>query len=100
MGIAKLLKENYEKEKARLSGEARSEARMILNAKDIPQISGKLEGTGPAKPIPGVGIRMLDGKPMIFHTDGSLRHAMGRRLMKAERKALKKARREATKKSA
>lgn len=92
-GIGRELRENYDREKARIKGEARSQARMVKAAKDIEGIAESLT-SGPAKPIQGAGVRMKDGKPMVFHTDGSLRHAHGRAIGKAARKLLKKARQE------
>lgn len=40
-----------------------------------------------------IGLRMLDGRPMVYFTDGSLRHVYGRKTAKAARKKLKLARR-------
>lgn len=100
MGILGEFKRNFEREKARLSGRGRSTARMIRQAKDVPGLADRLiPGGGISRPT-GDAVRMLDGKPMVFFTDGSLRHLMGKRLTKAARKALKRARRAATQKPA
>jgi hypothetical protein len=99
MGIAAELKKNFREEKARLEGKAISRARMIRQAKDIPGLAEKLT---PGEGVPrstGTGVRMMDGKTMVFYTDGSVRHVLGKRLIKAERKALKRARRANAKKS-
>jgi len=86
------LKENYLRARAELKGEARSQARMIKNAVDVPQIASDLR---PGKPegIAGAFVRMKDGATMQFHTDGSLRHAFGKALTKAAKKRAKKERR-------
>ena len=93
-----MLRENYRKERARLKGEAVSQARMVKNAKDIIDISDQVKGGNqPAKPIFVAGkpaiVRMLDDEAMVFHTDGSVRHVFSK---EARRKA-KKARRDAAK---
>jgi hypothetical protein len=95
MSVIGLLKENIAREKAHLQGKGYSEARMIKNAIDIPEIAKHLNGANGAAPraIAGAVVRMKDGKPMVFHTDGSLRHAVGRKTTKAARKELKRARR-------
>jgi hypothetical protein len=99
MSILGNLKENFEREKAKLQGKARSHARMVKTASEIDGVRQHLNGAngntvvGAPTPIKGAVVRMLDGKPMIFHTDGSLRHALGRATTKAARKQLKKARR-------
>ena len=97
-GLLPALKNNYVRAKAELKGEALSHARRILPAQDIPSVANKLAGTnghhqpGAPQAIRTTGVRMLDGKPMVFFTDGSLRHALGRKTTKAARKALKRAR--------
>lgn len=88
MSIASMMAQNLRREKARLKGEALSYARRILPAAEV---KGVLED-GPVR-ASGVTVRMFDGKPMVFHTDGSLRHALGRKVTKAARKQLKQARR-------
>lgn len=76
--IAATLKQKYREEKAHLKGEGISQARMIKNAKDIPQISTELQTVaGPAKPISGANVRMHNGQPMTFFSDGSLRNGYG-----------------------
>jgi hypothetical protein len=96
--IAGMLAENVRREKAHLEGRGFSEARMIKAAKDIPEVAKKLNGAngvtriGAPQPLKA-GVRMLDGKPMQFFSDGSLRHAAGKRVTKAARKQLKRARR-------
>lgn len=100
MGVLGNFKRNFEIEKARLSGTARSRARMIKQAKDVPGLADRLvPGGGISRPT-GDAVRMLDGKPMVFFTDGSLRHLVGKKTTKAARKALKRARRDANKKPA
>lgn len=92
-----LLRKHYKEERAKQDGVAVSQARMVKQAKDIPEVRKQLaavEGPGGSQPIPGAGLRMLDGKPMQFFTDGSLRHALGKRVGKAARKAMKRARRD------
>lgn len=84
--------------KAEQQGVGISRARILHQAKDIPEIKSQLamvEGPGGAQKIPGAMTRMLDGKPMAFYTDGSLRHAFGRKVGKAARKLQKKARQRA-----
>lgn len=88
------------KARAEVKGEAVSVARKIKNASDIPEVAEKMTPGGGSPPqSTGIGIRMLDGKPMVWATDGSLRHALGRKTTKAARKALKRARRAAQKSS-
>ena len=99
MGIAAELKRNFLEEKARLEGKGISRARMIKQAKDIPGIADKLTPWEGAPRSLGQGVRMQDEKTMVFYSDGSIRHVLGKRLIKAERKALKKARRANAKKS-
>ncbi len=87
------LKENYEKAKAELKGEARSEARLVLNGHHVPMIQNQLRregGPAPAQRIPGAYIRMKDGNPMQYADDGSIRHAAGEKPGKAAKKARKK----------
>ncbi len=76
--IAATLKQKYREEKANLQGVGLSKARMVKNAKDIPEISGYL-AKGPAKPIDGANVRMMNQQPMTFFTDGSLRNGYGAR---------------------
>lgn len=88
------LKRNYDAEKARLEGKAVSQARVIKQAKDIPGMLPDEPRSGAAEGIAGALVRMRDGATMQFHTDGSLRHAFGRRLAKdAKRRARKERRR-------
>ena len=88
------LKNNYKEEKVKLEGKALSKARLIKEWKDVPALAAAcLKVEGPPQPIEGAVVRTSDGKPMQYFSDGSLRHAFGRRLMKAERRALKRAKR-------
>jgi hypothetical protein len=89
MSIINEFKKHHAASKADLEGKARSKARIVKQLRDID--SSQIE-VGPAKPT-GVVVRMLDGAPMRFHSDGSLRHAMGFKPGKKVRKAMKKARR-------
>lgn len=76
--IASTLKQKYREEKAHLKGEGISHARMVKQAKDIPEIAEKLAvGSGPAQAIKGANITMKDGQPMAFFSDGSLRNLYG-----------------------
>lgn len=76
--IAATLKQKYREEKAELQGVALSRARMIKNAKDIPEIAAAIKDhVGPPQPIKGANIRMAGDKPMTFFTDGSLRSSFG-----------------------
>lgn len=86
------LKENYQAAKAELKGEARSHARIIKNAVNVPGLATELRKGPPAR-IPGAFVRMKDGVPMQFCTDGSIRHAFGKNVSKAAKKRAKKARR-------
>lgn len=92
-------KEKLAEVKAELKGEARSRARMVKQAKDVPELAERLNGAkgvayvGAPRPIAGATIRMVDGKRMTFFNDGSLRHAHGVKPGKAARKALKRMRR-------
>lgn len=81
---------------AEQKGEARSRARMIKQAHDIPELRKALDAhaDGAARPIQGAGVRMLDGTPMQFFSDGSLRHPFGRKVTKAARKKIKRMRHE------
>jgi hypothetical protein len=93
MSVLDKLKHNYKVAKAELTGQAISRARLI---KQLNQIVDplKVAATHAATPVPqptGVGIRMLDGAPMMFYTDGSLRHQYGKP-SKAARKKLKRGR--------
>lgn len=98
--IAATLKQKYREEKAGLQGVGLSKARMVKNAVDIPEIRGYLTKGGPAKPIEGANVRMMNKQPMTFFTDGSLRNSYGarpelsgRQLVKL-RKRLRRARKE------
>lgn len=88
------LKENYKKAKAEFKGEARSQARLVYNGTEIPELAGKLNiGQGRAHAIPAAFVRMKDGDPMQFYSDGSLRHALGKKPGKAARKEAKRLKR-------
>ncbi len=66
-------------------------ARFIKAAQDVPEVAAKLQ---PGKPqFTGAGLRTLDNEPMVFFTDGSLRHAQKLVKGKAARKTFKAYRR-------
>lgn len=73
------LRDNYRIAKAEIAGQALSRARLVFNGHHVPGLN-MITGTGPrvAKPIAGSFIRMMDGDPMQYYTDGSLRHALGK----------------------
>lgn len=103
-----VFKEKLAEVSAEQKGEARSQARLIKQAQAIPELCDTQEITVEGKtfsvqhlkhhqgaPTPTkVGIRLLNGNPMVFFTDGSLRHALGSKPGKAVRKAMKKFRRQ------
>lgn len=64
-------------------------ARVIKRATDIDGLIGPDPQEGNAIPT-RCSIMMLDRKPMVFYTDGSLRHVGGRLKGKAARKVLKR----------
>lgn len=96
MNVFSEFKRNYVKAKGEITGEAKSVGRLVLGLRYIRQLAGQLTGgvTGkkfkPPKPIAGAYVRMLDGRPMQYWTDGSLRHVGGPKLGKAGRKTLKR----------
>lgn len=81
--VGRVFKEHHAESKAELEGKARSKARLLLPARFIPELRkflGTINGQkhrGPARPILGAGIKMHDGRIMIYHSDGSLRSALG-----------------------
>lgn len=83
------LKAEYRKAKAESDGKAISRARRIRTYTEL--------GLEPTKGIPRptkVHVRMLDGTPMVYFTDGSFRHFLGRAISRAAcRQARKRARR-------
>jgi len=82
------LEKNYKLAKGELEGKAVSRA---VRIKPLAEIA-KITNTG--KPTATTArIRMPDGTPMTYWTDGSLRHSTGFKPGKAARKALKRARR-------
>lgn len=90
--LGKSLSQNYREAKAGLTGKAISRARMIKALRDIDESLLRKPGTPGAPKPTHIVLRMMDGKPMVYFTDGSLRHILGRA---PARKAAKKARREA-----
>jgi len=111
MGVISQFKQHYRRVKADEEGVARSFARLIKAARDIPgmlQERPKVPKYRPRTPytsiknrhrvpvavgIAGAFVRMLDKKPMVFFTDGSLRHVMPAvKPGKSLRKALKRLR--------
>jgi hypothetical protein len=80
MSIVDVFGEKYRQAKARLQGKAISVARRVKTAKET--IKSSLR-PGPPRPVAGAYVRMLDGRPMQFYTDGSLRHALGAKPGKA-----------------
>lgn len=81
-------KQRLRETRAELQGKALSRARML---KPLSEIRPGARKEGRPEPT-DVHVRMLDGKPMTFHSDGSLRHFFGSKPGKAARKALKKQR--------
>ncbi len=73
------LADNYRKAKAEIAGQAVSKARLVFNGLHVPGLD-IVKGKGPrvARPIAGAFVRMMDGDPMQYFTDGSLRHALGK----------------------
>lgn len=69
------LRRKYQEAKAELTGQAISKARLIKRLVDIDQ--GRLKD-GPAQPT-GVVLKMLDGQPMMYYSDGSLRRVLGKK---------------------
>lgn len=88
LGVAAaLLGQNIREAKAELDGKALSRARRIKPLSEI-------QALRPGKPVPtAILMRMKDGDPMRYFSDGSLRHATGFKPGKAARKALKRQRR-------
>ena len=66
-------------------------ARMIKQAKDVPEVNlPTARLPGPPQPLPR-GVKCLDGQTLVFFDDGSLR-TMQRKLTRKEKKALKRKR--------
>lgn len=68
-------------------------ARLMIPAAHIPHMKDKLNepgGSSVARPT-DAAVEMLDKTVLRFHSDGSLRHALGRIKGKAARKAAKRA---------
>lgn len=86
------LRKNYKEAKANLSGQAVSRARRIKPLAEIVGANFAAVKDGPVRPT-SAQVRMIDGEPMRYFTDGSLRHATGYKPGKAARKARKKANR-------
>lgn len=96
-----LIKRNFLQAKAELSGQAISRAVRIRTLREIDTAhkfyekdkhndkgvrihSGRcLVGGGQPRPT-GIKVRMLDGRPMQYFSDGSLRHALGRAAAKSK----------------
>lgn len=89
------LKQNYREAKGAITGQAVSRARLIKQLTQIvdPNKVAEAHASTPVAQPTGITVRMLDGAPMMFHTDGSLRHSFGKP-SKAARKKLKRARRD------
>lgn len=92
------LRDNFNKAKQELAGKAVSRARIVFNGHGTSLAMSHQKGPRVARPIAGAFIRMLDGDPMQYYDDGSIRHALGkpdkkqRRLrIKTRRVMLKKA---------
>lgn len=86
----RIFRKNYQEIRAEQKGIALSRARLVKSAQSVDGLQKLLKPEEKPAPIAGATIRMMDGKPMTFHTDGSLRHALGRRAGKAARKAMKR----------
>jgi hypothetical protein len=84
------LRDNYRKAKAQIDGKAMSAARLVYNGLHVPGLD-IVTGKGPrvARPIAGAFVRMMDGDPMQYFTDGSLRHALGKPDKKQRRLRIK-----------
>jgi|SRR6185436_2572307 len=112
MSVLDTLKHKYREAKAQLEGKAISKARLIktLTAIDFSQLLSRraprrvgdrrltfkerMQWLYDHRPRPtSVGLRLMDGRPVVFFSDGSLRHAYGRAVAKAARKKLKRERR-------
>lgn len=90
--VMQALKQNYHAAKGQMTGVAVSRARRLKSLAEISLgslVSGK--GPRPAKPT-SVHVRAIDGKPMTYFSDGSIRHSTGRAITKAARKRIKQAR--------
>jgi len=85
------LKQNFAEAKDHLQGKAHSKARMIKQLQDAAGDQLRTV-TDRAPRRTRLMIRTLDGHPMMFFDDGSLRHATGHKPGKAARKVLKRAR--------
>lgn len=115
MSVLDKLKHHYREAKASIEGKAISKARLIKTltaiaanqllsrkaprfTKDRPRrrltFKERMQWLYERRPRPTqVGLRLLDGRPVVFFSDGSLRHAYGRSVAKAAYKKLKRARR-------
>jgi hypothetical protein len=91
MRLLNELSHQVAKAKAEREGKALSQSRRLLPLEEIDPSS---VGAGQAQQTKHL-VRMLDGQPMQYFSDGSLRHPLGRAVArsKAVRKALKRARR-------
>lgn len=76
MGLLSEFKKNLREERAHLKGEAQSQGRLIQMLRDFTK--GVLRG-GPARQT-NHAFKYRDGSPMVFFSDGSLRHFGGHRL--------------------
>lgn len=87
------LKKNYRIEKAKLEGKAMSQAVRIRPLAEVRELSKDttVMPPGPARPT-DARVRMPDGTPMVYWTDGSLRHLTGYKPGKAARKAQRRSR--------
>jgi hypothetical protein len=83
--MLRMFRQHFREAKAELQGVAISKARLL------PSQAPVADHTGPPAPT-NVGVRMRDGAPMRYFTDGSIRHATGFKPGKAARKAAKRRR--------
>lgn len=91
MGVISELQKNFREAKAELKGEGISKAVRIRPLTEVQSVTVRRPGEA-AKPT-NMRLRMPDGTPMVYFTDGSLRHMTGFKPGKAARKALKRAKR-------
>jgi hypothetical protein len=78
MNVLHQLANNYRAEKAKLEGEGQSQARRIKPLSDINSQITEMHSAGDStRPQPtDVVVRDKRGRPMVYYTDGSLRHLL------------------------
>jgi hypothetical protein len=94
--VGQLVRAKYTEAKAELAGQAVTRGRLLRALKDVqPGLLRPRRSSGAPEPT-SVVIRDMRGRPMVYFTDGSLRHVMGYKPTRAERRAAKTARRKAS----